>query len=97
MAEATCQLAPFADTDCRGDLVRVHLLEKQWLRRAGFEDLNDVRTWVAGCGGLMGLGGHHGELDSFLLRIPFDALPDATVALAKELGLLARLERKFPR
>ncbi len=55
--------------------------------------IEDSRTWVWACGGLMGNAGHHGELDfSRRLRVPFDALPEGTLEFAREFELLAWLE-----
>ena len=93
-----CWLARFAPaTACSGRLVRVHLLPKQLLRREGHDVLiPDPRTWVWGCGGPMGNGGHHGMLDqSRTLRVPRGALPEELEALAGELGLTWWLEREY--
>lgn len=58
--------------------------------------LVDPATWVPGCGGPSGAGGHHGMLDvARTLRIPRGALPDATEEAARTLGLVAWLEREY--
>lgn len=92
-----CYLAPFSDRPCDGQLVRCHLLPKQLLKREGHRAAAaDERSWVWGCGGPMGNGGHHGMLDhSRTLRVPLAALPTGTVELAAELGLTWWLEREY--
>ena len=56
----------------------------------------DARTWVPGCGGPTGIGGHHGELDhSKTLRLKHCRLPSGTVQIARELGLSWWLERNY--
>ena len=91
----TCFFASFARTPCTGELVRVHLIEKQALRRRG-HDPWDERSWVWGCGGEWpGLMGHHGELDRFKLQVPADRLPPAVLELAHELGYVPYLERRY--
>lgn len=96
-AKVVCQLAPFSHDRCDGRLVRVHLLPRQLLKRNGYADLvDDPRTWVVGCGGIMGNAGHHGQLDqSRTLRIPREAIPAETEALAEELGLSWWLGREY--
>lgn len=96
-AGTRCWLAAFSSAPCSGRLVRVHLLPKQLLRREGHEALcPDPRTWVWGCGGPMGNGGHHGMLDqSRTLRIPRAALPEGLEQLADELGLGWWLDREY--
>jgi hypothetical protein len=73
--------------------------DERTLPFSSFEEMwKDPRTWVPGCGGPMGNAGHHGMLDtSRTLRIPFDALPAATVELAEELRLSWWLEREYRR
>jgi hypothetical protein len=92
-----CWFVRFADTPCDGRLVRCHLISRQQLRRAGYPELvEDPRTWVPGCGGPTGIGGHHGQLDfSRTLRVPLFALPTATLLLAEEIGLDWWLEREY--
>lgn len=90
-----CWLAQFSDRPCEGELRRVHLIEKQALRRRG-HDPWDERAWVAACGGPWpGLSGHHGALDQFKLRVPADALPEPLIALAEEIGMVPYLERRY--
>lgn len=106
-----CFLAQFSNKPCEGRLVRVHLIPKQLLKRTWrslerqdyplpFDSLTallaDERAWVDGCGGIVGIGGHHGMLDhSRTLRIPRSAIPDGTVELAEELGLGWWLDREY--
>lgn len=94
---------------CDGHLVKAHLIPRRLLRGwwqpnppeerewSTLQDLfADPRTWVPACGGPVGNGGHHGMLDhSRTLRVPFDALPAETIALAAELGLHGWLEREY--
>jgi hypothetical protein len=92
-----CWLKQFADTPCDGQLVRCHLIPRQLLTREGHSDLiTDRRTWVPGCGGPTGIGGHHGELDtSRKLRIPLWRIPTETLLLLEEIGLGWWLEREY--
>lgn len=100
------------DVPCAGDMVRCHLIPKRLIRerertlayREGrpFDPdavaaiIVDPRSWVWGCGGLKGVSGHHGMLDtSRTLRIPLDRLPAATLELARELGMEPWLEREY--
>lgn len=72
---------------CDGQLVRVHLIPRQKIRKAGGREL-DCRSYVMACGGPMGSSGHHGHLDSSKrLRIPRSAIPAETLELALELNL----------
>lgn len=92
-----CFLAQFSPRPCDGRLVRCHLISRQVLRRRKLAHLiPDRRTWVWGCGGIVGVGGHHGELDhSRRLRIPRLQLPVDTIALADEVDLLWWLDREY--
>lgn len=89
---------------CDGTLVRCHLLPRNLLERESTSRrfdaqraIGDRRSWVMGCGGLHGNGGHHGMLDhSKRLVVPFDALPASLLRLAEELGLDWWLERTYP-
>jgi hypothetical protein len=117
---------------CEGQLVRVHLISKQQLRRtfpkgavliggrwqppveAAFvpqdgeparrtlrELQDDPRAWVPGCGGMSGLAGHHGRLDSSphngtRLRLARAQLPAAVEEYAAELGLTWWLDKTYP-
>lgn len=54
---------------------------------------DDRRTWVHGCGGAMGNGGHHAEFDGYKLKVPYSAIPPETIAFVDELRLLAMFER----
>lgn len=50
--------------------------------------IDDERSWVPMCGGPMGNGGHHGQLDqSRTLRIPREELPEGFMVFCEELGL----------
>lgn len=80
---------------CDGELVRCHLIPRQLLKREGISPL--VRgSWVWGCGGHTGTGGHHGMLDSSrTLRLPRNTLPVETEELALREGLCWYLERTY--
>lgn len=83
---------------CDGQLVRVHLVSQQFLRREGLDHLcKDARTWVPGCGGITGgPGGHHGHFDSSKrLRVAFDSLPGDLLILAEEYGFTWWLGRTY--
>jgi hypothetical protein len=93
---------------CDGRLVRCHLIPQQMLRREfptrAARYCANRATWVLGCGGPAGNGGHHGMLDSGMrpLYIPRSALPAAVEGFAKELDLMkegqpfqAFLEREY--
>lgn len=57
---------------------------------------DDERSWVPCCGGPLGPGGHHGQLDqSRHLRIPRADLPAEVEEFAAELGLLWWVEREY--
>lgn len=94
-----CQLAAYSPNPCHGQLVRVHIVPRQLLKREKLDDLIfDSRTWVWGCGGIMGNGGHHGELDhSRRLKIPRSAIPADTEQLMAEVGLGWWLDREYGR
>lgn len=82
-------------TACEGELVRCHLIPRQVLKKAG-ADVNDPRSWVWGCGGPTGIGGHHGMLDhSKQLRLPRASLPSGIEELAYEVGLTWWLTREY--
>lgn len=92
-----CFLAQFSDRPCEGELRHVHLIEKQALARRGLNPW-DTRSWVWACGGPWpGLAGHHGELDSYRLRIPRLALPVEVEELAAEVGMRFYLDRRYGR
>lgn len=96
-----CWLAALPDAGpCDGRLVRCHLISQQVLRREvgrGWRKVaDDPRSWVWGCGGPTGVGGHHGRLDySRSLRIPRELLPPAVEELGAELGLGWWLDRTY--
>lgn len=77
--------------------MRAHLIPRQLLKRHGHAKfVEDPRTYVLACGGLMGPGGHHGMLDhSRTLRVPRTALPEGTEEIAAELGLEWWLCREY--
>jgi hypothetical protein len=97
---------------CDGRLVRCHLIPRQQIARAvegsrcGLTPTatsaavvranRDPRGWVWGCGGVVGVGGHHGALDSArTLRVPRHRLPAAVEEFAEELGLGWWLDREY--
>ena len=96
-----CQLARFSDTPCDGELVRVHLIPRQRLRKelgleTAYVAVRDRATWVWACGGPTGIGGHHGALDySRTLRIPREALPPLLEKFAAQHGLEWWLTREY--
>lgn len=95
VSDPTCFLAPFSKRPCEGQLRKVHLLEKQALRRRG-HDPWDLRSYVLACGGPWpGLSAHHGEFDAFKLRVPAKALPETLIELAEEIGMVPYLERRY--
>jgi hypothetical protein len=73
------------------------LLPKQVIRRElGAYYSWDERTWIWGCGGLTGIGGHHGQLDhSRTLRVPREKLPPGLEDFAAEHGLTWWLDREY--
>ena len=99
---AICWLGAFGFMDngdpvakCDGRLVRCHLIPKQKIAKAGGR-VWDRRSWVWGCGGPTGVGGHHGQLDSSrTLHIPRACLPAGLEELAMELGLLWWLDQTY--
>ena len=94
---ATCDRGPMPP--CDGRLVRCHLIPRQTLRRTdqyrrlkGNQEradfLYDPRSWVWGCGGGVGLNGHHGMFDmNFALHVPRRCLPAGVEELAVELTI----------
>lgn len=98
----SCFLAQFRpDVSCEGRLIHAHLIKRQTLMREcganrGNLAIDDSRSYVWACGGIMGNAGHHGMLDaSRTLRIPRTMLPAGLEVLAQELGLLWWLEREY--
>jgi hypothetical protein len=58
--------------------------------------IDDERSWVPCCGGIAGVSGHHGMLDtSRKLRIARAELPPAVEEFAAELGLVWWLDREY--
>lgn len=93
----TCWLAQFSEIPCDGQLRKCHLIPKQTIRREiGKRYEWDERSWVWGCGGPTGIGGHHGMLDySRKLRIPRHALPSSLEEFAEAHGLGWYLDRTY--
>jgi hypothetical protein len=90
-----CFLARFSRRPCEGALRKVHLIEKQALKRRG-HDPWDERSYVLACGGPWpGLSAHHGEFDAYKLIVPAEALPVALLELANEIGMVPYLERRY--
>lgn len=91
----SCFLAQFSREPCEGQLRRVHLIEKQALKRRG-HDPWDPHSYVLGCGGPWpGLAGHHGAFDAYKLVVPREALPAAVEELAAELRMVFYLDRRY--
>jgi hypothetical protein len=91
----TCWLAQFSNRSCDGQLRRVHLVEKQALKRRG-HDPWDERAWVWACGGPWpGLSAHHGLFDSHRLVVPWEKLPPELIEMAEEIGMVPYLERRY--
>jgi hypothetical protein len=88
---------------CEGRLVKCHLIKRQVLvrelgKREGERLVRDDRTWVWGCGGPMGPGGHHGQFKPDGPKgIPLSLLPEGYTRLMAELGLWWYVERTFNR
>ncbi len=90
-----CFLAPFSRRPCDGQLRRVHLVEKQALKRRG-HDPWDPRSYVLACGGPWpGLSAHHGEFDRYKLVVPREALPEAVEEMCVEFGMRFYLDRRY--
>jgi hypothetical protein len=82
---------------CDGRLVKCHLIPRQVLRRHGVGEMAPG-SWVWGCGGPTGSGGHHGMFDfSRTLRLSREMIPQDTERLAKTVGLLWYLDREYGR
>jgi hypothetical protein len=64
-------------------------------RRTLTSMLNDPRLTVPTCGGLVGIGAHHGMLDNLQLRIPRNLLPPELEEYAEETGLAWWLDRAY--
>jgi hypothetical protein len=81
---------------CDGRLVRVHLIPRTKLKQVGHDTL-DPRSYVPGCGGIMGNAGHHGMLDFGMrpLTIPRSKLPPELLELAEEIGMEWWIERTY--
>lgn len=79
---------------CEGRLIRAHLIPKQMLKSSG--DVWHPSSFVWACGGVTGVGGHHGMFDSSrTLRLPREAIPAGTEALAAFLGLTWWLDKTY--
>lgn len=100
MARRRCWLAKVPGAgECDGRLVRCHLIRRQVIRHeVGGKHELDPRSWVWACGGITGVGGHHGMLDWAgvnRLHIPRDMLPSAVEEFAADLGLSWWLTREY--
>ncbi len=68
------------------------------LFRMPAELAQDPRSWRPGCGGLTGIGGHHGMFDQTAirpLRVPRALIPVDVEEYAAELGLTTWLDRTY--
>lgn len=59
--------------------------------------IKDPASWVWGCGGPTGLGGHHGQFDTLRLAVLRERVPEALEVFAAELGIAWWLDRRFGR
>jgi hypothetical protein len=82
---------------CDGKLRKCHLIPAQLLRREGLGQFTWTEAvWVWGCGGIVGIGGHHGQFDhSRSLRVPREMLPAELEAFAAANGLAWYLDREY--
>jgi len=93
MAPERCWLRRFSEEPCEGRIIRAHLVDRQLLKRERLAHLiDDPRTWVPACGGMTGLGGHHGAADPMLsarreLVVPRWAIPEELELLMSAVGL----------
>lgn len=55
----------------------------------------DERCWVPMCGGMVGIGGHHGLFDGHRLSLDRRELPEALEEFAAETGLDWWLDRTY--
>jgi hypothetical protein len=83
--------------ECDGRLRKCHLISRQTIvREVGKRYAWDPAVWVWGCGGAMGVSGHHGMLDySRKLRIPRVMLPPELEAFAEKHGIVWWLDRTY--
>lgn len=100
MSQPECFLRQFSTKPCYGRLVRAHLIPQQTLKKeiayVNTAILWDERVWAWACGGVVGDGGHHGELDQKKIIIPYLDLPFTLLEYAHEHGLMWWIERHFP-
>lgn len=88
---------------CEGRLVKCHLVKRQTLDRElgkaeGRKAIAADWSWVLGCGGAMGPGGHHGQFKPDGPKpIPLSMLPVDFTRRMAELGLWWYVERTFNR
>jgi hypothetical protein len=86
---------------CDGRLRQCHLVPRQLLRRElgpaqGKRAAADPRSWVWGCGGPMGVSGHHGAVDwARTLRVPRHLLPACVEEFAAEHDLEWWVDRTY--
>lgn len=95
--QKSCWLAQFSEVPCDGKLRKCHLIPAQTIKReVGKKHAWDERAVVWGCGGAMGVSGHHGMLDSSrTLRVPRACLPPDLEVFAVEMGLVWWLDRTY--
>lgn len=55
--------------------------------------VNDPRSWVPCCGGLTGIGGHHGRLDG--RQMSLGQIPNGFMEFCDELGLRWFIEKRY--
>ncbi len=86
-----CFFAPFDERNrpCEGPEDAAHLLSKQWLKRAGVEDVWDTRLWVSSC------RRHHAAFDQHQITVPRQSLPAGLLAASDEFGLGHLLDRRY--
>ena len=84
-----CWLAQFSSKPCDGPEDFAHILSKQWLRKAGIEDVWDRRWWVPAC------RLHHANWDNLRLVVPRSAIPKETEILAEVHGIGHLLDRRY--
>lgn len=86
------------DRPCEGRLVKAHLIAKQTLKREVGKSRAIVwhpAVWVWACGGITGLGGHHGRFDARQLTLQRGDLPPALEHFADDWNLSWWLTRTY--
>jgi hypothetical protein len=75
-------------------LRRLHVVYDDTAREMTLHELRlHPALWEAGCGGITGIGGHHGAFDHYKLPVPRSAVSQRTLTFVHELGLSARWGR----